>query len=125
MLSSLQTAIRHLDPTCDGVLVVLADQPMVTTETIDKLLAEFVAGRQTLLAPAYHGRRGNPVLIDRHFFPELLALPWGKAPRDLLRRHPDALRLVEVGTDSILRDLDRPQDYRQQRPAPPFREKEE
>lgn len=117
MLSSLQTAIRRLSPECEAVLVVLADQPMVSAQTINKLLAVYGAGHETLLAPAYRGQRGNPVLIDRRFFPELLGLSWGQAPRELLRRHPDALRLVEVGTNSVLQDLDRPEDYRRQRPA--------
>lgn len=116
MLSSLQIVVRGLGDGCAAVLVMLADQPMVEAETLDEILTAFWQGRGDLVAPIFEGRRGNPVLIGRRFFEELLALSQGAAPRDLVKRHADSLYLVEVGSDSILRDLDRPEDYDRFRP---------
>ncbi|MAT99674.1 MAG: putative selenium-dependent hydroxylase accessory protein YqeC [Anaerolineaceae bacterium] len=117
MLSSLQTAVRQLPENITAVLVMLADQPMVKPETIDLLLAAYWQGHSDLIAPMFAGRRGNPVLIGRSYFAELLALPPGDAPRTLLRRHADKLHLVKVPTDSILRDLDKPAQYERERPS--------
>ncbi|MFZ0545738.1 MAG: nucleotidyltransferase family protein [Candidatus Promineifilaceae bacterium] len=117
MLSSLQTAVRHLSDECAAVLVMLADQPMVEPETIDRILIAFWQKRSDLVAPTYQRQRGNPVLIGRRYFEELLALPPGAAPRDLVKRHLDKLYLVEVASDSILRDLDRPEEYEKWRPC--------
>jgi molybdenum cofactor cytidylyltransferase len=116
MLSSLQAAVRELGAGVAAVLVVLADQPMVEPETLDEILAAFWQGRGELVAPVYQGQRGNPVLIGRRFFEELLALPVRAAPRDLVKRHLDELCLVEVGSDSILRDLDTMEGYVRFRP---------
>lgn len=116
MLSSLQVAVARLPSGCQGVLVMLADQPLVEPQTIDRLLSAFRQGRGQIIAPSFEGRRGNPVLIGRPYFEELLALPVGAAPRDLLRRHPDALHLVPVESDSVLVDIDRPADYKHHRP---------
>lgn len=115
MLSSLQTAVRALDESVTAVLVLLADQPMVQPETMDLLLEAYWQGLSDLIAPSFNGRRGNPVLIGRRFFAELLALPPGDAPRTLLRRHADQLHLVPVPTDNILRDLDSPEQYEHER----------
>lgn len=117
MLSSLQVGVRHLADDADAALVILADQPLVSPEIIDRLLAAYEAGKGELIAPTYEGARGNPVLIGRPFFTELLALPWGRAPRTLLRRHQEALYLVPVQSPAVLQDLDRPEQYRQHRPA--------
>ena len=117
MLSSLQTAVRHLPQHIAAVLVMLADQPMVEPETITLLLEAYWQGHSNLIAPVFAGRRGNPVLIGRPYFAELLALSPGDAPRTLLRRHAGKLHLVEVSTDSILRDLDKPEQYEQERPS--------
>mgnify|MGYP000878696279 CR=1 FL=1 len=106
MLSSLQTAVHALDESVTAVLVLLADQPMVQPETMELLLEAYWQGDGDLIAPVFAGRRGNPVLIGRPFFAELLALPPGDAPPPLLRRHADQLHLVPVPTDDILRDLD-------------------
>lgn len=116
MLSSLQVAVAALPDDCQAVLVMLADQPLVEPHTIDALIAAFAQGRGGLIAPTYQGRRGNPVLIARAHFAELLSLPRGAAPRHLLQRHPDDLHLVPVDTPSVLLDIDRPADYEQHRP---------
>jgi molybdenum cofactor cytidylyltransferase len=117
MLSSLQTAVHQLPANITAVLAMLADQPMVESTTIDLLLEAYWQGHSDLIAPVFGGRRGNPVLIGRDYFAELLALPPGDAPRTLLRRHADELHLVEVPTDSILRDLDKPEQYERERPS--------
>ena len=111
MISSLQTAVRNLDESVTAVLVVLADQPMIESQTMDLLLEAYWQGHSDLIAPVFAGKRGNPVLIGRRYFDELLALPPTDAPRTLLRRHANKLHLVEVPTDAILRDLDEPQQY--------------
>ncbi|MCP5100360.1 MAG: nucleotidyltransferase family protein, partial [Chloroflexi bacterium] len=116
MLSSLQTAVRHLPPNVEAVLVVLADQPMVKAGVMDKLLTAFWQMSGELIAPTFNGKRGNPVLIGRPFFAELLALPPTAAPRTLLKRHQGALYMVPVATDSILRDLDEWEGYVGERP---------
>lgn len=116
MLSSLQVAVAQLPKDCTGVLVMLADQPLVEAQTINRLLAAFQKGRGDIIAPTYEGQRGNPVLIGERFFDEMLALPLGAAPRDLLRRHPEALHLVPVTSDSVILDIDRPADYERHRP---------
>jgi molybdenum cofactor cytidylyltransferase len=116
MLSSLKAAVKQLPGKVSAVLVALADQPMVEPEIVDRLLQAFWQGRGQLIAPVYEGQRGNPVLIGRLFFDELLGLPPEAAPKALLKRHEDELFLLPVETDSVLRDLDHLDDYRRWRP---------
>lgn len=118
MLSSLKRAISVLPGERSAVLVMLADQPMVEPESIDRLLAAFWQGEGELIAPEWRGERGNPVLIGRSYFPELMDLPPDAAPRVLLRRHADEVVLCPVGSDSVLRDLDLPEDYQRWCPKP-------
>ncbi len=117
MISSLQTAVRHLPTNTDAILVMLADQPLVTPAIIDHLLTAYRQGKGDIIAPVYNGQRGNPVLISRRFFPDLLALSPGSAPRDLLRRQPDAIHLVEIADESVLIDLDDPKTYQRWQPT--------
>jgi molybdenum cofactor cytidylyltransferase len=116
MLSSVQAAARRLAPEIDALLVMLGDQPLVEPSIIDQLLRVYAAGPQGLVAPVYRGARGNPVLIDRRYFSELLQLAPEDAPRTLLQRHPADVRLVVVNDEAILIDLDRPEDYERRRP---------
>lgn len=115
MLLSLQTAVAQLPSDRSAVLVMLADQPLVTSAVIDELLQAYARGQGAIIAPQYKSRRGNPVLIGRPHFAELLALPPDAAPRDLLRRHP--VTLVPVLTDAILQDIDNLDDYNRHLPT--------
>jgi CTP:molybdopterin cytidylyltransferase MocA len=54
-------------------------------------------------------------VIDRRLWPELLALPPGAAPRDVINRHGERTQYVSVDDDSILRDVDTPEAYRSER----------
>ena len=117
MLSSLQAALGHLSGGTDAVLVMLADQPLVDAILINRILSAYRQGAGDLVAPAYRQQRGNPVLIGRPYFDELAALPWGDAPRTLLRRHAADLHLVPVDSEAVLLDIDRPEQYERRRPG--------
>jgi molybdenum cofactor cytidylyltransferase len=95
---------------------MLADQPMVGPEIINCLLEEYWQGGADLIAPTYQGHRGNPVLIGRRYFTELLALPRGEAPRTLLQTNAQALKVVPVESPGILQDMDTPGQYERWRP---------
>jgi molybdenum cofactor cytidylyltransferase len=116
MLSSVQAAVRQLPPHVSAALVVLGDQPMVPPAVLDRLLSAYAATPRGLVAPTFNGRRGNPVLIDRRHFAELLALPAEAAPRVLLQNHRDDVLSVAVNSEAILHDLDQPQEYERHRP---------
>ena len=116
ILSSLKTGIQTLPATVAAALVILADQPFIPPTVINQLITSFKAGTGQLIAPTYQGQRGNPVLIGRPFFAEMLALPPQAAPRTLLQRHPDKLVLVAVDSEAILLDIDRVEEYERLRP---------
>lgn len=117
MLSSVQAAIRQAPADWSAVLVLLGDQPMVGSDIINRILDAYAQRPVGLVVPRFEGRRGNPVLIDRCYFDELLGLPVGSAPRVLLARHPEDIAWVEAGTEAVLADLDRPEDYARWRPV--------
>lgn len=121
MLSSLKTAVHFLQrqrPLFRGaILVMLGDLPFLEPDILNVVIEAYKNGRGRLIAPTYQGKRGHPVLIDAQFFTELLALPAAGAPRDLIRNHQEALYLVEVGSDVILRDIDTPEQYERWRPS--------
>jgi molybdenum cofactor cytidylyltransferase len=116
MISSLQIAIRALPAGCAGILVVLADQPLIPTEIFDQVIRAFEQGDSRIITPIYQGRRGHPVLFGRRFFADLLALPPAGAPRDVLRANPDAVYYLPAESDTILLDMDRPGEYERYRP---------
>jgi molybdenum cofactor cytidylyltransferase len=111
MLSSLKVGLRALEGIADACLIVLGDQPQIEQSVAAGVMRAYFEGRGSIVAPSYQMQRGHPVLIDRQFWPELLALPSGGAPRDVIRAHEDAVYHLVVETPSVLGDMDTPEDY--------------
>ncbi len=111
MLSSFQAGVDALSDQAAACLLTMGDQPLLSGRVLWMLLEAYARGQGGIVAPAYEGKRGHPVLFDRVHWPELLALEPGERPRDVLRRHDGAVRLVPVRTDWVLRDIDTPADY--------------
>jgi nicotine blue oxidoreductase len=86
--SSLQTALRALDAdaSVDGVVVGLADQPLIGADAYRRVAGAYDAGAR-LAAATYGGERGNPVLVAREHWAEARALRGDEGARVLLRRH--------------------------------------
>jgi len=93
----------------------LGDQPSLQARTIHQVLTAYAEGQGEIVAPSYQMRRGHPILIDRRYWSEILALPAEGAPRDVIERHKDRIAYVNVHSDSILRDVDTPEAYRDER----------
>jgi molybdenum cofactor cytidylyltransferase len=75
----------------------------------------YAEGKGDIVAPSYEMQRGHPILIDRRYWNDILNLPRGGAPRDVINAHSDHIHYVNVDTDSVLHDVDTPQDYADER----------
>jgi molybdenum cofactor cytidylyltransferase len=115
MLSSLKAGLRAMPAHISASMIVLGDQPRIQPKVIGQVVMAYAEGAGDIVAPSYQMRRGHPILISRRFWPELLALPDGSAPRDVINAHQDRIAYVNVDTDSVLGDVDTPQDYAQER----------
>jgi len=111
MLSSIQAGLAALRDAlrCDAALIVLGDQPLIERRIVEQVVAAHEPG--TVVIPSFLQRGGHPILIDRACWPEVLALPLNANLREALRAHTDWLRYVEVDSETILRDVDTPEDY--------------
>lgn len=109
--TSLIKGILELSPSCDGAMFLLSDQPLVTSDVINRILAAFEVSSAPILIPFYRGQRGNPVIISRALFPKLLSLSKDTGARAVFDEFKDAIEQVNLDTDAILLDVDTPADY--------------
>jgi molybdenum cofactor cytidylyltransferase len=109
LATSLRTGLAAVPANAAGALVMLADMPDVSASVIDKLIAAFSPGQgRSIVLPTAAGKRGNPVLWSRAYFPELMALTGDTGARHLLAEHDDAVKAVEIGA-AVAIDVDTPE----------------
>jgi molybdenum cofactor cytidylyltransferase len=108
--TSLKAGIAAVPAEADGVIVCLGDMPQVDASLIDRLIAAFDPDRGALVVvPTFQGKRGNPVLWARRFFPDLMTIEGDVGARHLIGRYGEAAVEVPVDGKGAFVDIDTPQ----------------
>ncbi|ATW51459.1 nucleotidyltransferase family protein [Streptomyces peucetius] len=114
MGSSLRVGLASLTSpgSADAALVLLVDQPGIGAEAVARVRGAY-RSRASLVAAAYEGRRGHPVLFGADRWAEVAASAVGdRGARAYLAAHLDAITLVECGDVAQAYDIDTPEDLR-------------
>jgi nicotine blue oxidoreductase len=98
--ASLRCGLAALPPDAEAAVVVLADGPGLVPEAVARVLAAWRAGGAPLVAAAYGGNRGHPVVLAREL--------WGSVPDEGLRAfEPELVPCDDLGAPG---DVDTPED---------------
>lgn len=93
------------NPKLQGVLFAVCDQPGLKAETIEQMLEMAVKNPGKMICAGTKVKLGNPVLLDRVFFQELKELEGDIGGKQVVRRHPEQVMLLETAPEE-LQDID-------------------
>ena len=107
---SLKAGLSALGPDTHGAIICLGDMPELRADHLARLMAAFdpEEGRE-ICVPTFEGKRGNPVLFGRRFFPEMMGVSGDVGARHLIGEYAEAVCEVPNPDRSILLDLDTPE----------------
>ncbi|MGH8167267.1 MAG: nucleotidyltransferase family protein [Woeseiaceae bacterium] len=108
MAASIACGVRSVAAAADAVLLLLADQPLVTRAHLDALIAAFRASPGNITATGFAETAGPPVIFPRRYFAELCDLQGDAGARSILAHAADRVRTVTFENASV--DVDRPED---------------
>lgn len=109
LAASLTTGLRAAlrDTAWEGVLAMLADQPLVDGPMLRRIIAEFAAGAR-IVATGHEGVPGVPALFGREHVPELLSLTGDTGAGPWLRSRAREVAIVPLA--GAVLDVDTPAD---------------
>ena len=114
MLTSVQAGIAAAAPETEWFVVALGDQPSLRPETVRRLLGAAAQSGSAIVVPSYNNRRGHPLLIHARYREEIAGLSPEVGLRELMQRHPDEIRHVVIPDETVLQDMDTPEDYQRE-----------
>lgn len=106
--SSIRCGVKACRDHADAVLIMLADQPLVTGAHLSKLIATWDGNVNRIIASAYAGTRGPPILFGSTYFDELEKLQGDTGARHVLRDNQEAVS--SVNCEPARFDIDTPTD---------------
>jgi len=112
MGNSLKKGLYHIlkiFPDMESVVVMVCDQPLLTTKHLNHLLENSLSTENSIVASFYSGIGGVPALFKKEYFDQLLSLDDHEGAKIIIQKNKSGLKLVEFPDGKI--DLDTQSDY--------------
>lgn len=112
MGSTLSVGLQYLlaqAPNLDALIISVSDQPYLSTTIFDQLIEQYISTKKPIICANYGHKLGVPALLDKQFFPQLLALQADEGARGIIRSNRTLVASIPFPNGAI--DLDTPQAY--------------
>ncbi len=111
MSSSIKKAMKEVDnnPSVDSAIIMLCDQPFVTSEILNALINKQTETCKPIVASKYNAAIGVPALFARSVFEELLHLQGNEGAKKIIQRHIASVEVISFEQGSM--DIDTAEDY--------------
>ena len=108
LASSIECGIRSIAEVADAVLLLLADQPLITSAHLQVLMDAWQSSRESIVASAYAGTTGPPVIFPRRDFADLMRLSGDRGARSIIDANRERVKVI--GFEPAALDIDRQSD---------------
>ena len=112
MASSIRAGIKALtriEPDVEGSILMVCDQPYVTSSLLNKLISVHQRTGKPIIASMYENTFGPPVLFHHSVFDELIQLKGDVGAKSIVQKHPDDVEVIPFPEGTY--DVDTEADY--------------
>jgi len=106
MSKSIIAGLNSVASQAHAVMIALGDQPLIDSQTINRLIEEFCRHDKGIAIPTYRGGRGHPIIFAMKYRGELLELKGDIGGRQIIKNHPEDVLEVTVSCEGICIDID-------------------
>jgi len=114
MSTSIKSGIEllnNLPQKIEAVVIMLCDQPFVSTQIIAQLVDTYYSTKKPIIACEYADTLGVPALFSQRFFSELAALKNASGAKIVINNNINEVFPIPFRLGDI--DIDTPKDYEQ------------
>jgi molybdenum cofactor cytidylyltransferase len=100
---------RASDLQLDAVILALGDQPLITAEIYNRLIAEHESSSKPIVTSEYAGTVGVPVLFAKEYFPQLFGLAPDQGCKGVIVKNGASVLRIACPEAEV--DIDTPSDF--------------
>ncbi|MFY9986157.1 MAG: nucleotidyltransferase family protein [Chthoniobacterales bacterium] len=107
--TSVRTGVDAVSPDADGIMICLADQPLLEPADVNQIVAAFADAKKvnkSIVVPFFKGERGNPVILDASLRVAILGIVGDVGCKGVIKRYPEKVYALEMQNDHVVRDVD-------------------
>jgi len=106
--SSIAVGVRACWDDADAIVIMLADQPLVTPEILGQLAANWTGDDKHIVVSDYGDSRGPPVLFGKGAFDQLCELDGDHGAKEIIQSREFDVTTIAAGSAGF--DVDTPED---------------
>jgi molybdenum cofactor cytidylyltransferase len=106
--SSLAVGVGACRNDADAIVIMLADQPLVTTDALNQIIGAWTGDKDHIVVSDYGGSQGPPVLFSKGAFDHLCGLTGDSGAKKVIQSGQFDVASVAIGPLGL--DVDTPQD---------------
>lgn len=108
MASSIACGTRAVRPVAGAVMILLADQPLITADHLLSMKQALYASPSSIIATEFDQVVGPPVIFPAAYFATLSALSGDSGARVVIEKNSDVV--IKISFDDAAIDIDTPDD---------------
>jgi molybdenum cofactor cytidylyltransferase len=108
LASSIECGIRSVAEVADAVMLLLADQPLITSAHLQELMNTWQSSPESIVASAYAGTTGPPVIFPQRDFADLVRLHGDRGARAIIDANRERVKVIVFEAAAL--DIDRQSD---------------
>ncbi len=111
MSTSIVKGLSLVNNRAQAIMVALADQPLINSQTINRLVEESLGYDKGIVIPTYQAERGHPVIFASEYKEELLGLKGDIGGKQTIKQHPNETLEVIADSKAVTMDVNTINDY--------------
>jgi molybdenum cofactor cytidylyltransferase len=108
MSTSICCGVRAISGVADGILIMLADQPLITVDHLRSMVETWYEQPEAIIATSWQDAGGPPVIFPRYAFGDLMSLSGDAGARRLIENADGPVVNIRFEAGGV--DVDRPSD---------------
>ena len=85
--------------------------PNIDNQVINRMINSFNPSKNnSIIIPTFNGKKGNPILLARNFFPDILRVKGDKGAKDIILNNKKSILEIPQKNSSVLNDIDTKED---------------
>jgi molybdenum cofactor cytidylyltransferase len=109
--TSIAAGVRICRARADAIIVLLADQPLITAEHLKMLIEQWSGAENEIVASSFDATSGPPILFPSGAFDALSRLTGDQGAKSILTNGDFVVRSVEISAAGV--DVDTPHALRE------------
>jgi molybdenum cofactor cytidylyltransferase len=111
--SSVKAGLAEVAAGTEAVLILPGDVAMIEPRSINTVIEMYQKRNCPIVVASHGGKPGHPILLSKELFEEIEMIDEATLGlKSVVSRHESEVQMVETGSESVLRDIDTPEDLK-------------